>query len=74
MLQWYNLSIMSSKPKKKSKTEKDDDDWLYDPVIEKYILESSKEVDEAIKKGKKLISLEDLLEKFHKEDAKRIQD
>lgn len=62
---------MSTKPKKKKDTE---EDWIYDPIVAKGILKAKKEVDEAIKKGDHLHTLEEILEEFHKEDAKKIQD
>ena len=60
---------MSTKPKRK-----ENEDWIYDPIVVKNILESKKEADEILKKGGHLTSMEELLEKFHKEDAKKIQD
>ena len=65
----YNKTVMSAKPKKR-----EDEDWIYDPIVVKNILESKKEADEILKKGGHLTSMEELLEKFHKEDAKKIQD
>lgn len=62
---------MSIKPKKKKETEQD---WIYDPVVVKGILKAKKEADEIIKKGGHLITMEELLEKFHKEDAKKVRD
>ena len=63
---------MSSKPKKKK--DKKEEDWIYDPIVVKGVLRAKKEVDEAIKKGIKLPTLEELIEEFQKEDAKRIRD
>ncbi|MBI2996164.1 MAG: hypothetical protein HYY52_05595 [Candidatus Melainabacteria bacterium] len=62
---------MSSK--QKSKKEKEED-WIYDPIVVKNVLRAKKEVDEILKKGGHLTTMEELLEKFHKEDAKKIQD
>ncbi len=63
---------MSSKPKKRK--EKKEEDWIYDPIVVKGVLRAKKEVDEAIKKGIELPTLEELIEEFQKEDAKRIRD
>ena len=63
---------MSSKPKKRK--EKKEDDWIYDPIVVKGVLRAKREVDEAIKTGTHLHTLEEILEEFHKEDAKKIQD
>ena len=63
---------MSSKPKRKK--EKKEEDWIYDPIVVKGVLRAKKEVDEAIKKGIELPTLEELIEEFQKEDAKRIRD
>ena len=63
---------MSSKPKRKRN--KDDEDWIYDPVVVKGVLRAKKEVEEAIKNDIHLPTLEELIEKFEKEDAKKIQD
>lgn len=63
---------MSSKPKRKK--EKKEDDWIYDPIVVKGILRAKREVDEAIKTGTHLHTLEEILEELHKEDAKKIQD
>lgn len=62
---------MGSKPRKKRGQE---EDWIYDPIVVKGILKAKREVDEAIKKGIHLHTLEEILEEFHKEDAKKIQD
>ncbi|MBI3590074.1 MAG: hypothetical protein HY094_01690 [Candidatus Melainabacteria bacterium] len=63
---------MSSKPKKRKKNE--EDDWIYDPIVVKSVLRAKKEMDEILKKGGHLTTMEELLEKFHKEDAKKIYD
>ncbi len=59
---------MKSKAKKQDK-----DDWIYDPIVVKGILRAKKEADLIIKKGGKLTTFDDLLEKFRKEDEKKIQ-
>ena len=61
---------MTLKPKKR----KDEKDWIYDPIVVKGILRAKKEADNIIESGGHLASLDELLEKFHKEDAKKIQD
>lgn len=63
---------MSTKPKKRK--EQDEDDWLYDPIVVKSVLKAKKEVDEILKRGGHLTTMDELLEKFHKEDAKKISD
>ena len=63
---------MSSKPKK-SKAKKEED-WIYDPIVVKGVLRAKKEVDEAIKNGVDLPSLEEIIEEFQREDAKKLQD
>ena len=60
---------MSAKPKKRK-----DEDWVYDPIVVKNVLRAKKEADEILKSGGHLATMEELLEKFHKEDAKKIQD
>ena len=62
---------MSAKPKKRKETE---DDWIYDPIVVKGVLRAKKEADEIIKRGGHLTTMDELLEKFHKEDAKKIPD
>ena len=62
---------MSSRPKKKKKKE---EDWIYDPIVVKGILRAKKEADDIIARGGHLTTMDELLEKFHKEDAKKIQD
>ena len=62
---------MSTKSKKRKQPE---EDWIYDPIVVKGVLRAKKEVDEAIKKGIHLHTLEEILEECHKEDAKKIQD
>ena len=62
---------MSAKPKKRKETE---DDWIYDPTVVKGVLRAKKEADEIIKRGGHLTTMDELLEKFHKEDAKKIPD
>ena len=62
---------MSIKPKKRKRT---DDDWIYDPIVVKGILRAKKEADRIIKRGGHLTTMDELLEKFHKEDAKKISD
>ena len=61
---------MRNKPKRKKDYE---EDWIYDPVIAKGILDARKEVEEAIKKGIHLHTMEEILEEFHKEDEKKIR-
>ena len=63
---------MSSKPKKKK--EKKEEDWIYDPIVVKGILRAKKEADDILAKGGHLTTMEELLEKFRKEDAKKIHD
>ncbi len=63
---------MSAKPKRRK--EKKEDDWIYDPIVVKSILRAKKEVDNTLKKGRHLTTMEELLEKFHKEDEKKIHD
>jgi len=63
---------MQAKPKKKKKEE--EKDWIYDPIVVKGILRAKKEADEIIKRGGHLTTMDELLEKFHKEDAKKISD
>lgn len=63
---------MSTKPKKRK--EHDEDDWLYDPIVVKGVLKAKKEVDEILKRGGHLTTMDELLERFHKEDAKKISD
>ena len=62
---------MSSKAKKRKEK---NEDWIYDPIVVKGVLRAKREVDEAIKTGTHLHTLEEILEEFHKEDAKKIQD
>ena len=57
---------MSLKPKKKK--EKREEDWIYDPIVVKGILRAKKEVDDIIARGGHLTTMEELLEKFRKED------
>ena len=64
---------MSSKPKKR-KEKKDEEDWIYDPIVVKGVLRAKKEVDEAIKNGIDLPTLEEIIEEFQIEDAKKIRD
>ena len=61
---------MSAKPKRKKEEEKD---WIYDPIVVKGILRAKKELDEALARGDHLPTLEELIEKFNKQDAKKIQ-
>ncbi len=63
---------MSPLPKRKNNSE--DDDWVYNQEFIDSVLESKKEVEKSLQSGKKLNSLDNLLEKFRKEDAKKIQD
>lgn len=63
---------MGTKPKRKRN--KDEDDWIYDPIVMKGVLRAKKEADEILKKGGHLTTMDELLEKFHKEDAKKIRD
>lgn len=63
---------MSTKSKRKK--EKKEDDWIYDPRVVKNVLRAKKEVDDILKKGGHLATMEELLEKFHKEDKKKIHD
>ena len=63
---------MSTRPKRRK--EKKEEDWIYDPIVVKGVLRAKKEADEAIKAGKHLHTLEEILEEFHREDAKKIQD
>ena len=63
---------MSSKPKKKK--EKKEEDWIYDPIVVKGVLRAKKEVDEAIKNGIDLPTLEEIIEEFQREDEKKIRD
>lgn len=72
MLIWGIIKLTMSS-KQKSKKEKEED-WIYDPIVVKNVLRAKKEVDEILKKGGHLTTMEELLEKFHKEDAKKIQD
>ena len=60
---------MKAKPKRKK-----DEDWIYDPIVVKNVLRAKKEADEILKNGGHLTTMEELLEKFHKEDAKKIHD
>lgn len=62
---------MSLKPKKKKERK---EDWIYDPTVIKGVLRAKKEADDILAKGGHLTTMEELLEKFHKEDAKKIQD
>lgn len=62
---------MGMKPKRKKDYE---EDWIYDPIVVKNILRAKKEADDILKKGGHLHTMEELLEEFHKEDAKKIQD
>ena len=62
---------MSTKPKKRKDHE---EDWIYDPIVMKGILRAKKELDEALKRGDHLPTLEELIEKFNKQDAKKIHD
>ena len=63
---------MSAKPKKRK--EHEEDDWIYDPVVMKGILRAKKELDEALERGDHLPTLEELIEEFNKQDAKKIHD
>ena len=63
---------MSSKPKKRK--EKKEEDWIYDPIVVKGVLRAKKEVDNILAKGGHLTTMDELLEKFRKEDAKKIHD
>lgn len=63
---------MSTKPKKR-KT-KEEDDWIYDPIVVKGILRAKQELDEAIKKGEYMPTLEEIVEEFQKRDAKKVHD
>jgi len=60
---------MSSKSKKK-KVKAKDTDWIYDPIVVKGILKAKKEAEEDLKQGKKLITMDELLEEFKKEDER----
>ena len=62
---------MSTKPKKRKQAE---EDWIYDPIVMKGILRAKKELDEALERGDHLPTLEELVEKFNKQDAKKIHD
>ena len=46
-------------------------DWIYDPIVVKGILQAKKEVDEIIKRGGHLPTMDELLDKFQKDDIKR---
>ena len=59
------------KPKHKKKKESQDD-WIYDPIVVKGILRAKKEADEILKHGGHLTSMDELIEKFNKEDEKKI--
>ena len=63
---------MSSKPKKKK--EKKEEDWIYDPIVVKGVLRAKKEADDILAKGGHLLTMEELLGKCRKEDAKKIHD
>lgn len=64
---------MSSKGKKR-KYENQSDDWPYDPSLTKDLLLAKKEIKD-FKKGKiHLSSIDELLDKFEKEDGKKISD
>ena len=60
---------MSAKPKRKKLQA--EDDWIYDPIVVKGILCAKKEVDEAIKKGIHLHTLEEILEECHEGRCKK---
>lgn len=62
---------MGMKPKRKKDYE---EDWIYDPIVVKGILRAKKELDEALARGDHLPTLEELVEKFNKQDAKKIHD
>ena len=64
-------TAMSTKPKKKKEHE---EDWIYDPIVVKGVLRAKKEMDEILKKGGTLPTLEEVIEEFQKEDAKKIRD
>ena len=64
---------MSSKPKKR-KEKKDQEDWIYDPIVVKGVLRAKKEADDILARGGHLATMDELLEKFRKEDAKKIHD
>ena len=66
------IIILAMSTKHKKRKEHEEDDWIYDPIVMKGILKAKEEVDEAIKKGIHLHTLEEILEEFHKEDAKKI--
>ncbi len=63
---------MSTRPKRKKSKSNEEEDWIYNPIVVKGILRAKKEADEILKKGGHLTTMEELLEKFHKEDAKKI--
>lgn len=64
---------MSSKAKKR-KHENLSDDWPYDPRLTKDLLLAKKEIED-FKKGKiHLSSIDELLDKFEKEDGKKISE
>lgn len=64
---------MSMRPKSKKKKQQEED-WIYDPIVVKGILKAKKEADTIIAKGGHLTTMDELLEKFHKEDAKKVHD
>lgn len=49
-------------------------DWSYDKDFIESTLEAKKEVDQKLKNGEQLVSLDDLLEEFKQDDKKKIQD
>lgn len=64
---------MSARQRKKKKREQEED-WIYDPIVVKGILRAEKEADEILSSKGHLTTMDELLERFHKEDAKKIQD
>ncbi len=63
---------MSLRPKKKK--EKKEEDWIYDPIVVKGIIRAKHELDESLKKGEYMPTLEEVVEEFQKRDAKRVRD
>ena len=63
---------MGTSPKRKK--EKKEEDWIYDPIVVKGVLRAKKEMDEILKKGGTLPTLEEVIEEFQREDAKKIRD
>ena len=59
---------MGAKPKRKKRKE---EDWIYDSVVMKGILRAKKELDEALKRGDYMPTLEEVIQEFQEEDAKK---